>query len=1149
MRLRRLQLQNYGCFEAADLHLADEPGRITMIVAPNGAGKSVLRQAFHDLLFDIPPQSPMKFRHGYTGMALLAEVIGADGVPFSFGWVRGAKPQRMTTDPNRFQALRGGVTPEQLRWLFALDTKGLRDGGTDLKGGATLAGALLAGTGELAPAKLVQAILKKRRDDNWGKSKSKPPLNAAASALIALRKDARAAVQRPETRERDGLGVEAQLQQHAAAKQAHDDALAQARRLNRIALTRPYLEQLRVAEDWLATHPGAPSLPAGLDQQLADARGAVATAQATHDSAQQALTRAAEAVKGIARDPAAAAIAAWHGVLPGKLGEAKKTAKDLADRRAEHAVKLEDIRSALRSIGADVPVQDAEGVIPTFGLMAEARGTLKLEAGLRTALDLAAKGIADAMAALSKAEVGPAAAAPLPVGLLELLAEIRADRNPIHHAAEADTLARERTAEVTRVLALAPGWAGTAAALRALAVPSETAFERLEDARQTAAARSKEAGDHQSALAAQDATARKSLSALRQKPLPDAASIAAARAVRDHGMRLIMRYAFADAPSAAEGSAYAGAEPVALVYERQVRSADDLADRRTAELQRIQDAERLEQELTDLAAPLVDAATVEVEAVGSLTAAEAAWADAVSLLGLDRTATIGELRKSLAARLQLIDSMKKAETAAGAYTALAAVHDGWAVRLAKLLGASPGPLGALLSDADQRKAAFDAAERAGIERQATITAAQTRQQEAKAALDEATGKLAAWREDWDTLLDKLGRPPGEAPDAVGAVLDGIVTLDQHHRAAVSLQQRISAMQDDLTGFAADVAGLAAAVAQPLEAAPAETARALIARASEAAASESAYQQAQRSLEDARTTAVGDETGLARAKSGLAAVIAACGAATAEEAETRITQSRAHADKVALRDIAQQALLDHGDGHAEAALRADAASVPVEEMATLRHRAEEDAKAAANTAEAEAVALNTLRTAFDAAAGATTAVDLRADQEAAAAEFSRRLEDQLILHIASTMLAEAMRSVEDSIGASSLVRVSQAFSAVTDGAYRLEVHDGMAGEELHAVEHAYPQERKSLGELSEGTRDQLYLALRMVALQDQCASATALPFIADDILQTFDDARAGATLQALRTLSADVQVIVLTHHEHLGRLSADMDGGWAQVIRL
>ena len=72
---------------------------------------------------------------------------------------------------------------------------------------------------------------------------------------------------------------------------------------------------------------------------------------------------------------------------------------------------------------------------------------------------------------------------------------------------------------------------------------------------------------------------------------------------------------------------------------------------------------------------------------------------------------------------------------------------------------------------------------------------------------------------------------------------------------------------------------------------------------------------------------------------------------------------------------------------------------------------------------------------------------------------------------------------------------------------------------------------------------------MVALRDHCASAAALPFIADDILQTFDDARATATLQALGDLSNDLQVIVLTHHAHLGSLAAELGDRRVQVVSL
>jgi uncharacterized protein YhaN len=1150
VRLRSESLSGIIGIRNLDLELATEPGRVTMVVAPNGAGKSVLRRAFHDLLFDIPQQSAMKFRHGYPGMALHAEAIDGDGVAFGFGWVRGGKPEpRVTTDAARFAALRSGVTPQQLERLFALDTRGLRDGGTDLKGGTTLASALLAGTGELTSAKSVRAIIEARRQANWGAGKSKPPLNAAARKLDDARRLARAAVQRPEGRERAERELDGRREEHDGAKQAVIDARADTRRLNRIALTRPHLQALAAAEQWLAQHPDAPALPAGLDQRLADARGAAATAQATHDAAQSALVMATEALDRIKRDPIATGLTGRLGLLPGALGEAEKTTTDIGTRRAELAAKLEDVRSALRAIGAAVPEHRAGDVIPTLGLMAEARVAITREAGLSKALELAEEGVAKVREALETAEAEPEATALLPDGLVALLSAIRADRvNPAQHGAELAEATRAASAHVTRLLALAPGWSGTAQALRALAVPSEAAFERLDGDVRAASSKSKSARDHLTKLVGEHDAARMALDGLREQPLPDDKRIAAARLERDQGMRLVLRRAFGTPPAIEEESAYAGMEPVALVYERQVRSADELADQRAAELGRVQEAERLARLLEDGVGPLARGEVDAAEAAGELEAARRVWASAVGPLGLDPAATMAELRKALAARLQVVEAVGAEEAASCAQVALRAAHHDWAVRLADLLAVPVEGLEALLGRADGLVASVRAAEHVALQRRTALDAARRGKRDAAAARSKAERDLEEWRVKWTGLLKGLHRPDGESPTAVSAVLDGIVTLDTHHRAAVSLRRRIDDMQDNLGRFASDVAGLAKDFG--IEgASPVETARRLIARAAEAASAESAWRQARLGLDQAREIVGGCEDELSKAKGELAAVVAACGAATAADAEARIAASRDHTEYSAQRDAARRSILEHGDGLPGAALRAEADAVPVEEMGARRRKAEEEATAATTRAESAAVRFDQLRTALGAEAGATAAVDARADYEAAIAEFSRRLEEQLVLSLAGSMLGDALRAVEEQAGGSSLARVSEAFAAVTDGAYHLESRDGADGEELHAVERAHPQELKSLDDLSEGTRDQLYLALRMVALRDHCTSATALPFIADDILQTFDDARAAATLRAFGELSQDLQVIVLTHHAHLGRMAAELGDGQVHLVIL
>ena len=73
-------------------------------------------------------------------------------------------------------------------------------------------------------------------------------------------------------------------------------------------------------------------------------------------------------------------------------------------------------------------------------------------------------------------------------------------------------------------------------------------------------------------------------------------------------------------------------------------------------------------------------------------------------------------------------------------------------------------------------------------------------------------------------------------------------------------------------------------------------------------------------------------------------------------------------------------------------------------------------------------------------------------------------------------------------------------------------------------------------MSDGTRNQLYLALRLGYLEHQLTKFEPMPFIVDDILIHFDDQRATATLQVLSELALSTQVIFLTHHQHLVELA-------------
>lgn len=72
------------------------------------------------------------------------------------------------------------------------------------------------------------------------------------------------------------------------------------------------------------------------------------------------------------------------------------------------------------------------------------------------------------------------------------------------------------------------------------------------------------------------------------------------------------------------------------------------------------------------------------------------------------------------------------------------------------------------------------------------------------------------------------------------------------------------------------------------------------------------------------------------------------------------------------------------------------------------------------------------------------------------------------------------------------------------------------------------------ELSQGTADQVYLALRLAGIRQMQMRAVAegvstLPVVFDDILVTHDDGRTAVALEVLAEEAQDQQILLMTHH--------------------
>lgn len=138
---------------------------------------------------------------------------------------------------------------------------------------------------------------------------------------------------------------------------------------------------------------------------------------------------------------------------------------------------------------------------------------------------------------------------------------------------------------------------------------------------------------------------------------------------------------------------------------------------------------------------------------------------------------------------------------------------------------------------------------------------------------------------------------------------------------------------------------------------------------------------------------------------------------------------------------------------------------------------------------------------------------------------------LRLRMGTVAAEQALRAYRDRHRSSMMSLASDAFRTISRGAYTgLATQPEKDSEILIAI--AASGGSKAATELSKGTRFQLYLALRVAGYHEFARSRAPVPFVADDIMETFDDFRAEEAFRLFADMAAVGQVIYLTHHQHL-----------------
>ncbi len=1167
MRLTSLTLSNYGPFGARRIEFDARPSRINLLVAPNGAGKSVLRGAFADLLFGIHPQTGMDFRFGYAGMQLMAEAIGLDQAPFTFGRRKGKGNTLIGADnaplePAVLARLLGHTDRTLLERLFALDTDRLRDGGSELlASGGAVADALLSAAGGLRQPRRLRRALDDARDQLAPERKVQGrPFYQSLDRFLAARQAIETTVLKPEARERqqtEFAHLQGQQQLHEAHARAASARIAMLERVRRVAGP---LRQHDDAAAWLAANEAAPTLPADTAARLAAAREAVLRADLLVARAGQAVREAAERGGTITCDIALLDAAEAIDALATRAGSAGQAAADIPLRVKDLAVEEARTAALLHQLGSPLPVARAAEAIPRDVLVADARRLFTDHETLRPdlerlpgELDAAARTIAATEAELAQLGPPPAVDAGTDAAEHERRDIARAG-DPARQAMDAERQVARLQAAFSAACARIPAWGERAAGLPVQPLPG---YECLAAACDQASTALDAAAGETRRLAREIAAGQARLNEIAAEgALADETTVAAARLRRDAGWRLVYRHAFTPAPpSLAEDADWAGAEPLPIAYERAVTAADASADLRSREAERIARAGELLRRHRELQGQLADAQADHAAATLCHDAAAAAWYAALAPFGLDSATGLPELRALLAGRDAVIDARRDLTAAQGDRSALECRQAADAARLAGALSLAPERTGAdlpgLLALAEQRVSDAQKAREAHNRLHERLVQQSRAAADRQAVLTRTKDRMAALLAKWGPLRDALQRPTDEAPATTVALLDLFARLGTATDKAATLRLRLDEMHAEVAQFAADAAALAGRVAPDLMQADAMAAmRALRGRLTEQRGL--ARQKQELVAQCGRAAAVLDKERDAQSAAaiGLRTLLATIGAADLEAAGPIVALAAERDAVTAARHGAAQVLAGMADDRTTDALRAEVAGLDADTIP-----GEIDAAAEARDGAWQQIKALGARIATDGAAMAMQAAETATaqaefDRQAAAATLGRVLDEALVLHVAGLMLEEALGAVDAAGTSGLLARIGGLFATLTGGAYeRVVAAEHGDGARLLAVERGFAQDRREVKELSDGTRDQLFLALRLAAIEEHVAAAPALPFVADDILQTFDDDRAVAALHALVALSAHVQVILLSHHPHLLDLARALGPNLVHVCKI
>jgi uncharacterized protein YhaN len=384
---------------------------------------------------------------------------------------------------------------------------------------------------------------------------------------------------------------------------------------------------------------------------------------------------------------------------------------------------------------------------------------------------------------------------------------------------------------------------------------------------------------------------------------------------------------------------------------------------------------------------------------------------------------------------------------------------------------------------------------------------------------------------------------GISVPGIGGVLDQLADLSKCLQDRDAMQLRIDKMEADRDSFLVEVTAVAAEAGEAADDEPEQLAIRLAQRLERAERMREAKASLVNDLgrlQDQREILDAEVSAHERRKN---EVLSVFGVATLAEVVQRDEllrdRDRLRTAVAELEEQVSSELATEGFEQARSILDA----VDLDSLAIEKAEAEQRLRASDEAIQHQLIRQMRATDKLDAIGGDSAVARIDAERRTVLLEIEEKAVRYIELKLGIMAAGNALRVYRERHRSGMMQRASNAFVLMTRGQYSgLTTQPVKGGEVLIALQR--DGQSKVADALSKGARFQLYLALRLAGYYEFAQFRPSVPFIADDIMETFDHVRSEEVFRLFGEMASAGQVIYLTHHQHLCEIAKTVVPGVA-----